>query len=56
MGLHAEHEPDPFIKWVRCVNPNMIRTHLTSTHDLFINELVVSGLQIVLDFVTPKKK
>ena len=43
MGLHVEHEHDPFIKRVSCVNPNMIRTCLASTYDLFINELVMSG-------------
>ena len=54
-GLHAEHEYDPFIKWVSCVNLNMTCTHLTSTHDLFINELVVLGSRVVSDFVTPTK-
>ena len=24
---HVEHEYDPFIKWVSCVNPNMTKTH-----------------------------
>ena len=43
-GSHVEHEPDPFIKRVNRVNPNMTRTRLASTHDLFINELVMSGL------------
>ena len=39
----CEPEHDPFIKRVSRVNPNMTRTHLASTHDLFINRLVVSG-------------
>ena len=43
-GSHVEHEPNPFIKRVNRVNPNMTRTRLASTHDLFINELVMSGL------------
>ena len=41
MGLHIEHEHNPFIKRVSRVNPNMTRTRLASTHDLFINGLVV---------------
>ena len=52
-GLHAKHEPDPFIKQVSCVNPNMTRIHLASTHDLFINGLVVSSSRVVSDFATP---
>ena len=52
MGSHVEHEHDPFIKRVSYVNPNMIRTRLASTHDLFINGLVVSDLQFVSDFAT----
>ena len=31
----------------------MTQTHLTLTYDLFINELVVSGSQIVSNFATP---
>jgi len=46
MGLHVEHEHNLFIKWVSCVNSNMIRTCLVSTYDLFINRLVVLGLQV----------
>ena len=49
----VEHEHDPFIKRVSRVNPNMTQTHLTLTYDLFINELVVSGSQIVSNFATP---
>ena len=47
---HVEHEHDPFIKQVGRVNLNMTRTHLASTHDLFINRLVLSGSQVVSDF------
>ena len=49
----CEPEHDPFIKRVSRVNPNMTRTHLASTHDLFINGLVVSGSRVVSDFATP---
>ena len=56
MGSHTKHEPDLFIKWVSHVNPNMTRTRLASTHDLFINGLVVSSLRVMSDFVTPKEK
>ena len=49
----CEPEHDPFIKRVSCVDPNITRTYLASTHDLFINELVVSGSRVVLDFATP---
>ena len=31
----------------------MTRTYLASTHDLFTNELVMLGSQVVLDFATP---
>ena len=31
----------------------MTRTRLALTHNLFINELVVSGSRVVLDFATP---
>ena len=34
----------------------MTRTHLVSTHDLFINGLIVSGLRVMLDFATPTLK
>ena len=53
MGSHVEHEHDVFIKQVSRVSPNMIQTHLASTHDPFINGLVVSYLQVVSDFDTP---
>ena len=43
-GSHVKYKHDPFIKSVSRVNPNMIRTRLVSTHYLFINELIVSGL------------
>ena len=49
----CELEHDPFIKRISRVNPNMTRTHLALTHDLFINGLVVSGLRVVSDFATP---
>ena len=51
-GLHVKHEHDPFIKRVSRVNLNMTRNRLTLTHDLFINGLIVSGLQVVSDFAT----
>ena len=51
-SLHVKHEHDPFIKWVSCVNPNLTRTRFTSTHDLFINGLIVLGLQVMSDFAT----
>ena len=54
MDLHVEHEHDPFFKRVNRVNPNIIRTRLASTHDLFINMLVMSGLRIVSNFSTLK--
>ena len=53
MGSHDEHEHDPFSKQVSNVDPNMIRTRLISTHDLFINGLVVSDSRIMSDFFTP---
>ena len=53
MGLHVKHKHGPFIKHVSCVNPNMTRTHLASTHDLFINRLVMSSSRVVSDFATP---
>ena len=54
MDLYVEHEHDPFFKWVNRVNPNITRTHLTSTHDFFINMLVMSGSRIVSNFSTLK--
>ena len=53
MGSHDGHEHDPFSKLVSNVDPNMIRTCLASTHNLFINGLVVSDTRIVSDFSTP---
>ena len=50
MSLHVELEHNPFIKWVSYVDPNMTQTHLGSTHDLFINGLVVSSLWVMSDF------
>ena len=52
MGSHVELEHNPFIKWVSYVDPNMTRTYLGLTHDLFIDGLVVSGLWVMLDFAT----
>ena len=51
-SLHVEYEHNSFIKQASHVDPNMIRTCLVSTHDLFINGLVVSGSQVVSDFAT----
>ena len=56
MGSHGEHEHNSFIKRVSHVNSNMTRTHLVSTHDLFINELVVLDSQVVSDFATPNSR
>ena len=53
MGSHVEHEHDLFIKRVSCVDSNINRTRLVLTHDLFINELVVSGSRVVSDFAIP---
>ena len=53
---HVEYEHDLFIKWVSHVDPNMTRTRLISTHDLFINRLVMSSSRIVSDFATSKYK
>ena len=55
-GLHVKHEHDPFIKHVSCINPNMTRAYLASTYDLFINGLVVSGLQVMSNFAPPTFK
>ena len=52
-SLHVEYEHNSFIKQASCINLNMIRTCLASTHDLFINGLVMSGSQVMLDFATP---
>ena len=54
MGSYVEHEHDPFIKRVSHVNSNMTRTHLVSTHDLFIKELIVLDSRVVSDFATPR--
>ena len=54
MGSHIKHEHDPFINQVSCVDSNMTRTRLVSTHDLFINGLVMLGSWVVSDFVTPE--
>ena len=43
-GSHVEYEHDPFIKRVSRVNPNMTQTHFATTHNPFINRLVVLGL------------
>ena len=51
----CEPEHDPFIKRVSRVDPNMTRTHLASTHDLFINGLIMSGSRVVSDFATPNR-
>ena len=51
---HAKHEPDPFIKQVSHVNPNITWTRLASTHNLFTNGLFMSGLLVVSDFAIPK--
>ena len=52
-GSHVEHEHDPFIKQVSNFNLNMTRTRLASTHDLFINGLIMLGLRVVSVFATP---
>ena len=52
-SLHVEYEHNSFIKQASCINPNMIQTCLASIHDLFINGLVMSGSQVMLDFATP---
>ena len=53
MDSHVEHKLNSFIKWVSRVNLNMTQIHLTSTHNLFINRLIVSNSWAVLDFATP---
>ena len=47
IGSYAEHEYDLFIKRVSHVNTNITWTHLVSTHDLFINRLVMFASQVV---------
>ena len=46
--LHAEHEPDPFIKW-----PEYDPNPFSSTYNLFINGLMMSGSRVMSDFATP---
>ena len=53
MDSYDEHKHDPFIKQVSLVDPNMTRTCLASTHDLFINGLVMSSSQVMSYFDTP---
>ena len=53
MGLHVKHKHDPFVKRVSRVNLNITQTCLTSTNNIFINELIVSELWIMSDFITP---
>ena len=53
-GSHVEYEHDPFIKRVSRVNPNMTQTHFATTHNPFINRLVVLGLQVMSKFATLK--
>ena len=55
-GSHVKHEHDPFIKRVSHVNSNMTRTHLVSTHDLFINKLVMLDSRVMSNFATPNSK
>ena len=54
MSSHVKHEHNPFIKQVNHVNLNITQTRLASTHNIFINGLIMSGSQVVLNFVTPK--
>ena len=54
MDSHVKHEHDLFIKWVGHVNLNITQTRLASTRNIFINGLIMSGSQVVLNFVTPK--
>ena len=44
IGSHVKHEHDLIIKRVSCSDSNMTRTRLDSTHDLFINRLVMLDL------------
>ena len=55
-GSHVEHKHNPFIKRVNHVNSNMTQIHLVSTHDLFINELVVLDSRVVSNFATPNSR
>ena len=43
MDSYDEHKHDQFIKQVSLIDPNMTRICLASTHNLFINGLVVSS-------------
>ena len=52
LSSHVEYEHDSFIKEVSCVNPNTIQTRLASTHDIFINGLVLLSSWVMLDFAT----
>lgn len=53
MNLYViEPKHDMFIKQVKRVDLNMIQIRLPSIHELFINKLVVSVLQVMLDFAT----
>ena len=53
MRLHVEHEHNPFIKWVNHVNLSMTWICLASTHNIFINGLVMSSLQGCVRFCHP---
>ena len=55
MDSYDEHKYDPFIKQVSLVDQNMTQTCLASTHDLFINGLVVSSSWVVSNFATSKE-
>ena len=54
MSSHVKHEHNPFIKQVNHVNLNITQTRLASTHNIFINGLIMSDSQVVSNFVTPK--
>ena len=53
MSSYVEHEHESFIKQVSHVDLNMTQSRLASTHDLFINGLVVSVSLVVLNFAIP---
>ena len=53
MSSPVKHEHDPFIKRISCVDLNITWTRFASTRDLFINEFVMSSLQVVSNFATP---
>ena len=53
MSSHVKHEYNMFIKQVSRINLNMTQICLASTHNLFINRLIMSGLRVVLDLTTP---